>query len=322
MKSYGQVLTKYSTFFILFGLIALFSLLSGRFLSISNLFNVVQQSATLGLVAIGVTFAIIMGGIDLSGGSLVALTGAIVAGLMVRNGLPPGFAVVATIGAGALIGAFNGLVIVKGKLQPFVQTLAMLAIGRGLTLLYTQGRPISGLEPGFTFLGSSIGPVPVPAIIFLVVAVLAHIVLKYTPFGAHIYAIGGNEETARLAGIKVQTIKASVYAISGAAASIGGILLTARLWSAQPQAATGLELQAIAAVILGGTSLLGGEGSIAGTVAGTLIIGILANGLNLAGVSSYMQQVITGTIFIAAVILDLWTKRRGQLQSTTIIANS
>ncbi|MFP4644662.1 MAG: ABC transporter permease [Spirochaetales bacterium] len=316
MKRYQQVLTRYSTFFILFGLVVLFSFVSGRFLTVSNLLNIVQQSATLGLVAIGVTFAIIMGGIDLSGGSLVALTGALVAGLMTRNGLPPAAAVLITIAAGAALGAFNGLVIVKGKLQPFVQTLAMLAIARGLTLLYTQGRPISGLDPSFTFLGSRVGPIPVAAIVFFGVAAIAHIVLKYTPFGAHIYAIGGNEETARLAGIRVQTIKTTVYAVSGAAAAIGGIVLTARLWSAQPQAATGLELQAIAAVILGGTSLFGGEGSISGTVAGALIIGVLSNGLNLAGVSSYMQQVITGSIFIAAVVLDLWTKRRAQLQGT------
>jgi ribose/xylose/arabinose/galactoside ABC-type transport system permease subunit len=162
----------------------------------------------------------------------------------------------------------------------------------------------------FTFLGSSIGPVPVAAVIFVVVFLLSHVVLQRTPLGAYMYAVGGNEETARLAGIKVQRIKFAAYAISGATAAIGGIILAARLWSAQPQAASGLELRAIAATVLGGTSLMGGAGSTVGTFAGALIMGVLSNGLNLVGISSYIQQVITGAIFILAVTLDMWTKSK------------
>ncbi|MGM0673825.1 MAG: ABC transporter permease [Spirochaetota bacterium] len=310
MKNIGLTAARYSTVLILAGLVFLFSIASQRFLSVSNLLNVVEQSALLGIVAIGVTFTIIAGGIDLSVGSLVAFSGALAAGFMARNGLPLAPALILAILAGAGLGLVNGFFIVKGGLQPFVATLAMMAIARGLTLIYTQGRPISGMGESFTFIGSTVGPVPVPAVIFVVVFVLSHIILQRTPFGAYIYAVGGNEETARLAGIKVQWIKLSSYVLSGTTAAIGGIVLAARLWSAQPQAASGLELQAIAATVLGGASLMGGAGTTVGTFAGALIMGVLANGLNLVGVSSYIQQVITGTIFILAVMLDMWTKRK------------
>jgi ribose/xylose/arabinose/galactoside ABC-type transport system permease subunit len=295
----------------------MFSLASGRFLSVGNLLNVVEQSSLLGIVAIGVTFTIISGGIDLSVGSLVAFCGALAAGFMARAGMPLAPALVLAILAGAGLGLVNGFFIVKGGLQPFVATLAMMAIGRGLTLIYTQGRPISGMGDSFTALGSSIGPVPVPALIFVAIFVLSHIVLQRTPFGAYLYAVGGNEETARLAGIRVQLIKLSSYVVSGSLAAVGGIVLAARLWSAQPQAASGLELQAIAATVLGGASLMGGAGTTVGTFAGALIMGVLANGLNLVGVSSYIQQVITGAIFILAVMLDMWTKRKERAAATS-----
>lgn len=310
MKGFGLVVARYSTLFVLLGLAVLFSVASGRFLSVGNLLNVVEQSALLGIVAIGVTFTIISGGIDLSVGSLVALCGALASGFMVRNGLGLLPALLLAILAGVVLGLINGFFIVKGGLQPFVQTLAMMAIARGLTLIYTQGRPISGMGEGFTFLGGMIGPIPVAALIFVAVFAASHILLQATPLGAYIYAVGGSEETARLAGIPVQRIKFAAYAISGATAAIGGIILAARLWSAQPQAASGLELRAIAATVLGGTSLMGGAGSTLGTFAGALIMGVLANGLNLVGVSSYIQQVITGAIFILAVMLDMWTKRQ------------
>jgi ribose/xylose/arabinose/galactoside ABC-type transport system permease subunit len=287
---------------------------SGRFLTVSNLLNVVEQSALLGIVAIGVTFTIISGGIDLSVGSIVALCGALASGFIVRNGIPVGPALLLAIGAGALLGLINGFFVVKGRLQPFVQTLAMMAIARGLTLIYTQGRPISGMGDGFTWIGGMAGPIPVAAIVFVGVFALSHVVLQRTPLGAYMYAVGGSEETARLAGIKVQRIKFAAYAISGALAAVGGIILAARLWSAQPQAASGLELRAIAATVIGGTSLMGGAGTTLGTFAGALIMGVLSNGLNLIGVSSYIQQVITGGILILAVTLDMWTKRQQKLE--------
>jgi ribose/xylose/arabinose/galactoside ABC-type transport system permease subunit len=310
VRNLGLTVARYSTVLILVGLVLMFSVASGRFLSVGNLLNVVEQSSLLGIVAIGVTFTIISGGIDLSVGSLVAFCGALAAGFMARAGLPLAPALVLAVLAGAGLGLVNGFFIVKGGLQPFVATLAMMAIGRGLTLIYTQGRPISGMGDSFTALGSSIGPVPVPALIFVAVFIISHIVLQRTPFGAYLYAVGGNEETARLAGIRVQLIKVASYVVSGSLAAVGGIVLAARLWSAQPQAASGLELQAIAATVLGGASLMGGAGTTVGTFAGALIMGVLANGLNLVGVSSYIQQVITGAIFILAVMLDMWTKRK------------
>lgn len=310
MRNLGLTVARYSTVLILVGLVLMFSVASGRFLTVGNLLNIVEQSSLLGIVAIGVTFTIISGGIDLSVGSLVAFCGALAAGFMARAGVPLAPALVLAVLAGAGLGLVNGFFIVKGGLQPFVATLAMMAIGRGLTLIYTQGRPISGMGDSFTALGSSIGPVPVPALIFVAVFVLSHIVLQRTPFGAYLYAVGGNEETARLAGIRVQLIKVASYVVSGSLAAVGGIVLAARLWSAQPQAASGLELQAIAATVLGGASLMGGAGTTVGTFAGALIMGVLANGLNLVGVSSYIQQVITGAIFILAVMLDMWTKRK------------
>ncbi|MFP4565514.1 MAG: ABC transporter permease [Spirochaetaceae bacterium] len=309
-KDIGVTAARYSTVLILVGLAVMFSLASGRFLSVGNLMNVVEQSSLLGIVAIGVTFTIISGGIDLSVGSLVAFCGALAAGFMSRNGIPLAPALVFAVLAGAGLGLVNGLLVVKGGLQPFVATLAMMAIARGLTLIYTRGDPISGMGESFTAIGSAVGPVPVPALIFVAVFILSHIVLQRTPFGAYVYAVGGNEETARLAGIPVNMIKLASYVISGSLAAVGGIVLAARLWSAQPQAASGLELQAIAATVLGGASLMGGAGTTVGTFAGALIMGVLANGLNLVGVSSYIQQVITGAIFILAVMLDMWTKRK------------
>jgi ribose transport system permease protein len=197
----------------------------------------------------------------------------------------------------------------------------MMAVARGLTLVYTEGRPIAGLDEHFLFLGTGrilefnlssgqIIGIPLPVIIMIVIAVVAHLVTRFTPFGLHVYATGGNEETTRLAGISPDRIKMAVYLVSGLLAAVGGILLTARLWSAQPNAATGWELDAIAAPVLGGTSLFGAVGSIGGTVIGAFIIGVLSNGLNLMGVPSYHQQVIKGLVFILAVSVDLLINRR------------
>jgi ribose transport system permease protein len=209
------------------------------------------------------------------------------------------------------VGAINGLLIIKGGMPPFVATLAMLAIGRGLTLVYTEGRPIAGIDKSFIFWGTGqVLGIPMPVILLAVVAAVAFVVLRYTRFGLYVYSTGGNEETTRLAGVSPNAIKLAVYVISGFTAALGGVLLTARLWSAQPNAAVGWELDAIAAPVLGGTSLFGGVGGIGGTLVGAFIIGVLSNGLNLLGISSYYQQVIKGAVFILAVMLDLFTKRR------------
>lgn len=306
-----KILREYTVLIILVVLSTGVALSSNRFLQVGNLFNIVEQSSILGIAAIGVTLTILSAGIDLSVGSVLGFCGAVSAGLIVRSGLPVPLAILAALALGFAMGAFNGLLIVKGRLQPFVVTLAMLAMARGFTLLYTNGRPVSGMPESYTFIGSgSLGPLPMAAVVFLIVFLLSYVFLRYSRTGLHIYAIGGNEETARLAGIKVQRTKVLVYALSGLTAAIAGVVLTARLWSAQPQAGSGLELNAIAATVLGGTSLMGGYGGTAGTVAGALIMGVLSNGLNLIGVSAYLQRVITGAVFILAVTIDMYTKSR------------
>jgi ribose transport system permease protein len=306
-----DIASRYSGFFILIGIAAIFSLASEDFLEASNLMNIARQTSIIAILAIGMTFVMLTAGIDLSVGSMVALAGALAAGLAVQQelGTFAGIAIALLVGAG--IGVINGLLIVWGKLPPFAATLAMLAIARGLTLLYTQGRPIAGIDEAFIFLfnGQVLG-ISMPVIILAVVFIIAFITLRYTHFGRNVYATGGNEEVSRLAGIPTARITISAYVISGFLAALGGVLLTARLWSAQPNAAVGLELDAIAAPVLGGVSLFGGVGSVAGTMVGAFILGILSNGLNLMEVPSFYQQVIKGVVLVLAVMLDIMTKRR------------
>jgi ribose transport system permease protein len=306
-----DLLRRYSVVLILLGISLVFALGSPDFLTRSNLVNVALQTSIIAIVAIGMTFTILTAGIDLSVGSLMALCGALAAGLSTRQGLGTAPAIALALLAGMALGGVNGLLIVKGGMPPFVATLAMLAVARGLTLVYTEGRPIAGLSPAFLWLGNGrVLGIPVPVLIMLVLAVVAWLILRHTRFGLYVYATGGNPETTRLAGISTARVTLAVYVISGLTAALGGVLLAARLASAQPNAAAGWELDAIAANVLGGTSLFGGVGGVGGTVVGAFIIGVLSNGLNLMGVPSYPQQVIKGVVFILAVMLDLWTKRR------------
>ncbi|MCJ7535395.1 MAG: ribose ABC transporter permease [Anaerolineales bacterium] len=307
----AEIIRRLSVLGILLLICLVFALGSEEFLTASNLINVALQTSIIAIVAIGMSFVIFTAGIDLSVGSVMALSGALAAGVAVRFGMDTYIGISIGLAAGVIIGAINGLLIIKGGIPPFVATLSMLAIARGLTLVYTEGRPIAGLDERFIYWGTGqILGIPLPVIIMIVIAIIAHIVTRYTPFGLHVYSTGGNEETTRLAGISPDRIKMAVYMISGFLAALGGILLTARLWSAQPNAAVGWELDAIAAPVLGGTSLFGGVGSIGGTVIGAFIIGVLSNGLNLMGVPSYYQQVIKGLVLILAVTVDLINKRR------------
>ncbi|MGB7094364.1 MAG: ribose ABC transporter permease, partial [Anaerolineales bacterium] len=293
----AEIIRRLSVLGILLLICLVFALGSEEFLTASNLINVALQTSIIAIVAIGMSFVIFTAGIDLSVGSVMALSGALAAGVAVRFGMDTYIGISIGLAAGVIIGAINGLLIIKGGIPPFVATLSMLAIARGLTLVYTEGRPIAGLDERFIYWGTGqILGIPLPVIIMIVIAIIAHIVTRYTPFGLHVYSTGGNEETTRLAGISPDRIKMAVYMISGFLAALGGILLTARLWSAQPNAAVGWELDAIAAPVLGGTSLFGGVGSIGGTVIGAFIIGVLSNGLNLMGVPSYYQQVIKGLV--------------------------
>lgn len=287
------------------------ALASPVFATPENLFNVALQSSINALLAFGMTFVILTAGIDLSVGSLVAVAGAIGGGLMVGGVAWPA-AMLAGLIAGTLLGLANGVAVTSFRIPPFIATLAMLSIGRGLTQLYTGGRPFTGLDPTFNELGQgSLGPIPVPVLIMLVAVSVSWIALRYTVFGRDVYAVGSNPEAARLAGVQVTRVLLGVYAISGFLSALGGLVLTARLSSAQPTAGLGFELDAIAAVVVGGTSLAGGEGSILRTLVGALIIGVLNNGLNLLNVDPFIQPVVKGAVILIAVGLDRLKTRTG-----------
>lgn len=296
-------------------LCVIIAVLSDKFLTMDNGWNVLRQISVNICISVGMTLIVLTAGIDLSVGSVLALCGAITAGLL-KNGIKIpsadlfiGFtllgALLAGIIAGALLGLFNGFVITKFKVPPFVGTLAMLTIARGLTMLWTQGHPISNLGPSFSMIGTGwLLGIPVPVWIAGWVVLIAFFITRQTRLGRYIYAIGGNENAAILSGISINKVKLIVYSIAGALAAVGGIMVTSRLDSAQPNAGTGYELDAIAAVVIGGTSLSGGKGSIGGTVMGAVIIGVLNNGLVLLNVSPFWQQVVKGAVILIAVIID------------------
>lgn len=287
-------------------IVVIISVMSPNFLTLNNLLNVLRQVSINALIAFGMTFVILTGGIDLSVGSILALTGAVTAGFL-ASGMDPMFAMFLGLILGAILGAINGIIISKGNVAPFIATLATMTIYRGLTLVYTEGRPISGLGDSLSFQligkGYFFG-IPVPVITMAIAFGVLYFVLKKTTFGRRVYAVGGNEEASRLSGIKVDRIKVYVYALTGTLAALASLILTSRLNSAQPTAGNMFELDAIAAVVLGGTSLTGGRGWIVGTLIGALIIGVLNNGLNLIGVSSFFQQVVKGAVILVAVLLD------------------
>jgi len=285
-------------------LLVVLSVLSGSFLTISNLLNIARQVSINAVIAAGMTFVILAGGIDLSVGSVLAFSGAVIAGLLAA-GRPVPVGIGGGLAVGALLGLVNGLVITRGRVQPFIATLGMLTIGRGLTLVYTDGRPITGLPDAFVWLGAGeVFRIPVPVLIMMLVFLASYVILTQTVVGRYVYAIGGNEEAARLSGVNVAAYKTLVYVISGVVSAASAVILTGRLNSAQPTAGVGFELDAIAAVVLGGTTLAGGEGSIGGTILGAFIIGVINNGLNLLNVNPFYQQVVKGAVILLAVLLD------------------
>jgi ribose transport system permease protein len=290
----------------LLALIIIVSVLNPSFLEPLNILNLLRQVSINALIAFGMTFVILTGGIDLSVGSILALSSALTAGMIV-SGMDPILAIIIGCLLGGVMGMVNGLLITKGKMAPFIATLATMTLFRGLTLVYTEGNPITGLGDNYLFQlfgrGYFLG-IPVPAITIVLVFAILYVILHKTPFGRQTYAIGGNEKAAFISGIKVPRVKVLIYGISGLLAALAGAILTSRLNSAQPTAGTSYELDAIAAVVLGGTSLNGGKGRIFGTLIGVLIIGVLNNGLNLLGVSSFYQMVVKGIVIIIAVLLD------------------
>lgn len=289
------------------GFAILFLLMSGlndSFLTVNNLTNVARQVSINAIIAVGMTCAILTGGIDLSVGPVMALSGSIAAGLML-GGIPIPLAMVAALAIGALFGLANGACIAYLRMPPIIVTLASMGIARGLALLYTGGYPISGLPDMFSFFGrGSVLGVQVPVLIMVGVYILAYLMLNHLPFGRYVYAIGGNEEAARLSGIRVPRYKVLVYVVSGTTAALAGLVLTSRLMSGQPNAGEGFELDAIAAVVLGGAAISGGRGAIIGTLVGAMMLGVLNNGLNLMSVSPYIQNVVKGGIILAAIYLS------------------
>ncbi|WP_453997380.1 ribose ABC transporter permease RbsC [Bacillus nitroreducens] len=302
----NTITQKLGPFLGLILLIVIVSVLNPSFLEPLNILNLLRQVSINALIAFGMTFVILTGGIDLSVGAILALSSALTAGMIV-SGVDPILAIFIGCILGGLMGIVNGLFITKGKMAPFIVTLATMTIFRGLTLVYTGGNPITGLGENELFQlfgrGYFLG-IPVPAITMMITFIVLYIVLHKTPFGRKTYAIGGNEKAALISGIKVPRVKVMIYGLSGMLAALAGAILTSRLNSAQPTAGTSYELDAIAAVVLGGTSLAGGKGRIVGTLIGALIIGTLNNGLNLLGVSSFYQMVVKGIVILFAVLLD------------------
>lgn len=293
-------------------LMAVITVINPNFLTSSNLLNLLLQVTANGFIAFGMTFVILTSGIDLSVGAILALSSALSAG-MIAQGMPLPLAVLAAIVIGGLLGAVNGLFIAYGKLAPFIVTLATSMAYRGLTLVFTDGNPITkGLDGYFlAFIGQGyVLGVPFPVILMLIAFAILYVVLQKTAFGKEVYALGGNEKAAYISGVKLNKVKIMIYTISGICASVAGLIITSRLSSATPTAGQGYEMYAIAAVVLGGTSLMGGKGRITGTLIGALIIGVLNNGLNIIGVSAFWQQVIQGIVIIAAVLIDVLRNRK------------
>ncbi len=300
------VLTKLGPLLGLLLIVVIITMLNPSFMTTSNILNVLRQVSISALIAFGMTFIILTGGIDLSVGSTLALTGA-VAATMLASGMDPILTICIALLLGAILGAVNGIIIAKGKVAPFIATLATMTIYRGLTLVYTEGRPVSGLGDSVSFQMLGKGyffGIPVPVVTTALAFAVLYFILHKTTFGRRVYAVGGNEDASRLSGINVDRIKIAVYSLTGMLAALSALILTSRLNSAQPTAGTSYELDAIAAVVLGGTSLTGGKGWIFGTLVGALIIGVLNNGLNLIGVSSFFQQVVKGAVILFAVLLD------------------
>ncbi len=298
------------------------ALQTDKFLTVDNLWNVMRQISVNTIISVGMTLVILTKGIDLSVGSILALSAAITAGLLTFGIQIPaldlfiGFtllgAIISGLTVGGGLGLFNGWMITRFNVPPFIATLAMLTIARGATMLYTGGFPISSLGENFGFIGTGwVLGIPVPVWISILVVSLAVLITKKTKFGRHIYAIGGNESASKLSGINIKKVKMMVYTIAGVLAAVGALIVTARLDSAQPNAGLTYELDSIAAVVIGGTSLSGGRGTILGTVLGALIIGVLNNGLVLLDVSPFWQQIIKGGVILLAVILDK-ANRKGE----------
>lgn len=298
-------------FIVLYAFLALNPVTSRAFLKSQNMFNVLRQISTNLYLACGMTMVIILGGIDLSVGSIVALSGCVAAAGVVRYGLPLPAAILLGLCVGVVFGMFNGAIIAKTTIPPFIVTLATMDIARGFAYVYTGGSPVRIVSKEWQFIGAGyIGKIPTPVVILVIVLIITGILMNSTKFGRHIYAVGGNVQAAVFSGISVTKVKFWVYTYSGLMAGIAGVVLASRMYSGQPTAGNGAELDAIAAVVVGGTSMSGGAGKIGGTIIGALIIGFLNNGLNLMNVNSFWQYVVKGIVILLAVFMDFLRTRK------------
>ncbi|GAB3781043.1 sugar ABC transporter permease [Spirosoma horti] len=301
----GRGIRQYGLGIAFVAVCLILSFITPKFLTVQNLMIILTQVSINALLAFGVTFVIITGGIDLSIGSMVAVTGVVAATFAHPDTYPVAVPVLAGLGAGLLFGAVNGFIITRSHVPPFIVTLGTMTIGRGLALILSKGRPISNLSDSFNFLGGGkILGIPTLIIVLIALFIACSIVLKRTVLGRYMYAVGGNEQAANASGIQLTKVKMVVYTLCGGLAALAGILLTSRITTGQPNAGTGFELDAIAAAIIGGTSTSGGTGTMTGTLIGALLIGVISNGLDLLNVTSYYQQVVMGAIIIGAVVLD------------------
>ena len=304
---YGR---QFGTLIGLIGLCLVLWILTPYFLTVSNLLNVAQQISIIAIIAVGMTFVIITAGIDLSVGSVLAFSG-MVTGSVLQAGFALPVAIFVGLFVGGLSGIVNGVLITYGRLPPFISTLGMMSVARGAARLITKGRPISGFSESFRDLATAeVFNIPLPVLIMAGVYLVAYFALARTKLGRYTYAMGGNEEAAILSGVNVKAYKIAVYGLCGMLSGLAAIILTARLNSAGPNAGIMYELDAIAATVIGGTSLMGGEGTITGTLIGALIMGVLRNGLNLLGISSYIQDIVIGAVIILAVLMDMALKRQ------------
>lgn len=293
--------------FVLIVFLSLNPMTSGAFFTVKNMFNVLRQISTNLYLACGMTMVIILGGIDLSVGSIIALSGVLAAGCVSRYNLPMPVAMLVGVLVGLMVGMFNGAVIAKTTIPPFIVTLATMNIAKGFAYVYTGGSPVRVVTKEWQFLGAGyIGPVPTPVVLLIAILIITGLIMNKSKMGRHIYAVGGNSQAAEFSGIHVQKVKFFVHSFIGIMAGVAGIVLASRMYSGQPTAGEGAEMDAIAAVVVGGTSMSGGSGKIGGTIIGGFIIGILNNGLNLMNVNSFWQYVVKGVVILLAVFLDFW----------------
>ncbi|MCG8569192.1 MAG: ABC transporter permease [Spirochaetes bacterium] len=319
--NYSRILRDFSMLIILIFMVIVFSIIQPAFLSGRNILNIMTQISYIGLIALGVTMVIIALGIDLSSGSVLALAAVVAASFAQSSDwevlkypglqdLPFVVPLLAGMLVGTICGAINGTIIAKTGIPPFIATLGMMTAARGLALIYSNGRPISGLHDAYCFIGGGkIGPIPFPVIILVVMALISHTMLKHTKFGKYNYAIGGNEQAARVSGINITKYKILIYTYAGMLAGLAGVVLSSRVSSGQPGFGNMYELDAIASAVIGGTSLNGGIGTIPGTLVGAMILGVLNNGLVLMNVDANWQQVVKGVIIIGAVVMDVRKNR-------------